>query len=82
MYDSDKASVTLLGLEPGQEMAPHASASEVLLNVVRGRGTFLVANEESPAETGSTMICAPNCSYGIRAKERMVVMAVMAPRPL
>ena len=45
-------------------------------------GTFLVANEESPAETGSTMICAPNCSYGIRAKERMVVMAVMAPRPL
>ena len=82
VYDSDKASVTVLGLEPGQELKSQVSPSEVLLYVIQGRGIFLVANDESPASAGSTVICAPNCPHGIRAEERMIVMLLTAPRPL
>ena len=81
LYDSDKAAVTVLGLEPGQSLTSQVSPSEVLLYVVQGSGRFLIANEESPAHAGSTVICAPNCPHGIRAEERMIVMLLTVPRP-
>lgn len=81
--DSDDARVVLFGLEPGQSIPAHSSSSTVLMQVVDGKGRFLVGEEERSVGPGDLAICPPNCLHAMFAgrEGRMVVVAVMAPRP-
>jgi len=81
LYDSDAMRVVLFGLLPGQEIPPHTAPSRVVLHMVEGKGAFLAGSGEQPANAGALLITEPNEPHGLKAVEKTVLLAVIAPRP-
>lgn len=81
LYDSDAMRVVVFGLLPGQEITPHTAPSRVLMHLLQGRGVFLTGKGEEPAYPGAFVVTEPNESHGLKAAERTVMLAVIAPRP-
>ena len=81
LHDSEKARVVLFCLEAGQRVEPHVSASEVFIYVVEGKGRFLLGDEAPEAKPGTLIACKGNQPHGFSAEERMVLLAIIAPRP-
>ncbi|MBI4294779.1 MAG: cupin domain-containing protein [Chloroflexi bacterium] len=81
IHDSEKARVALFCLEPGQEVPPHSASSEVVFMVVEGKGQVVVGNDQVAVEAGSLVVGPPLVPHGLKAEERLVVVAVIAPRP-
>lgn len=81
LHDSQSARVALFCLEPGQEVSPHTSSSEVIFQVVEGKGKVVIGAEEPEVEPGIVAICPPGLPHGLKAETRFVVVAVIAPRP-
>lgn len=81
VHDSAMARVALFSLEKGQELAPHTSSSEVLFQVLEGNGKVLIGSEEVSIKAGQMVFCASEVSHGLKAEDRFVVLAIIAPRP-
>lgn len=81
LHDSERCRVVLFCLEPGQEVSPHESRSEVLLYGVAGRSTVSVGDEEVDLEPDTIVVCPPLVPHGMKATERTTILAVIAPRP-
>ena len=81
LYDSEAMRVVVFGLLPGQEIPPHTAPSRVVLHIVQGRGVFLTGSGEQPAHSGAFAITEPNEPHGLKAIEKTVLLAVIAPRP-
>jgi quercetin dioxygenase-like cupin family protein len=81
LYDSDAMRVVVFGLMPGQEIPPHTAPSRVLLHIVRGKGVFLTGSGERKARTGDFVVTEPEEPHGLKAAEKTVMLAVIAPRP-
>jgi len=81
LYDSDAMRVVVFGLLPGQEIPPHTAPSRVVLHMVQGKGSFLTGSGEQPAHAGAFVITEPNEPHGLKAAEKTVLLAVIAPRP-
>jgi len=81
LYDSDAMRVVVFGLLPGQEIPPHTAPSRVVLHMVRGKGAFLTGSGEQPACAGAFVVTEPDEPHGLKADEKTVLLAVIAPRP-
>lgn len=81
VHDSAKARVALFSLEKGQELLPHTSSSEVLFQVLEGQGKVVIGTEEISVKSGQMVFCPSEAPHGLKADERFVVLAVIAPRP-
>jgi quercetin dioxygenase-like cupin family protein len=81
LYDSDAMRVVVFGLMPGQEIPPHTAPSRVLLHIVRGKGAFITGSGERLARTGDFVVTEPEEPHGLKAAEKTVMLAVIAPRP-
>lgn len=82
LHVSPPVRLMLFALEPGQAVPRHATPSEVLMIVHRGRGSFEVGDQRFGAETGAMIPVGPGVSHGFRAgAERLVVLAVITPNP-
>ena len=82
LHDSPDARVVVFRIEPGQEVTPHTSTSTVLLSVVAGRGMVSGASGEQAVIPGDLVAYDVGELHGMRAAgERLVIAAVIAPRP-
>ena len=81
LYDSEKMRVVLFCLLPGQVIAPHTSTSEVMMYLVEGEGTFTVGEEKQKLTPGSFLVCKSNEPHGFEATQKMMMLAIIAPRP-
>jgi quercetin dioxygenase-like cupin family protein len=81
LYDSEGLRIVVFGLVAGQEIPPHATPSRVVLHVVQGKGAFLTGSGERPAHAGAFVVTEPNEPHGLKATEKTVLLAVIAPRP-
>lgn len=81
LHDSPQSRLVVFGLEAGQEIEAHVSASEVHMHVVEGLGDVLVGETRHPASRGDLFTCAPHVPHGFRATTRMIVLATITPRP-
>jgi quercetin dioxygenase-like cupin family protein len=59
----------------------HDSPEMVLMHVLQGKGVFLTGKGEEPAFPGAFAVTEPNEPHGMKAAERTVMLAVIAPRP-
>jgi len=81
LYDSDAMRVVVFGLLAGQEIPPHTAPSRVVLHIVQGNGAFITGHGEQPAHAGAFVITEPEEPHGLKASEKTVMLAVIAPRP-
>jgi len=81
VHDSERLRLVLFCLKSGQELPPHTSTSEVVMQVLRGRGKFVLGEEEIPSSEGSLAACPPGVAHGLKAEEDFVVLATISPRP-
>ena len=82
VHDSPDARVVLFRIEPGQEVAVHTSTSTVLLTIVSGSGSVSGADGERAVKAGDIVAYDAQEPHGMRAgAERLVIAAVIAPRP-
>jgi quercetin dioxygenase-like cupin family protein len=81
LHDSEAVRVVLFCLDKGQEIPLHVSTSEVLMQVFRGQGRLIAGEDEIKAKPGTMVVCARKEPHGIKAAERMTVLATIAPRP-
>lgn len=74
--------VIVFGLEPHHEVTPHTSSSTVVMYVVEGSGHIRVGEQERPVSSGDVAFCPPQVVHAFTAgPNRLVIMAVVAPRP-
>jgi len=52
-----------------------------VLHIVQGKGAFLTGSGEMAAHAGTFVITEPNEPHGLKAAEKTVLLAVIAPRP-
>ncbi|MCL5885125.1 MAG: cupin domain-containing protein [Deltaproteobacteria bacterium] len=81
LYDSDAMRIVVFGLLPGQEIPPHTAPSRVVLYMVQGKGALITGNGERPAHPGAFAVTEPDEPHGLKADEKTVLLAVIAPRP-
>ena len=81
LYDSEKVRAVLFCLDAGQEVAPHTVVPKVTMLVISGSGAFTVGDQTHEVEPGSFVVCESNEAHGMKAKEKMTVLATIAPRP-
>ena len=81
LYDSDAMRVVVFGLLAGQEIPPHTAPSRVVLHVVKGSGAFITGSGERPAQPNAFVVTEPNEPHGLKAAEKTVLLAIIAPRP-
>ncbi len=81
LHDSEHLRMALLCLEPGQEIASHVAPSMVMMQILEGEGEFTVGDQNKKGSAGTIFPCAPDVPHGIRALTRLIVLAVVAPRP-
>jgi quercetin dioxygenase-like cupin family protein len=81
IFDSEAARVVLFCLNAGQEVPVHVSTSEVIMLVVKGKGSLIAGDQEVEAGPGTMVACAREEPHGMRAEEKMLILATIAPRP-
>lgn len=82
IHDCEHARLVVFRLAPGQSVAPHHSASTVLLQVLEGRGVISGSNGDRRCVQNDVLIFDPNEPHGMRAEdEELVLLATIAPRP-
>lgn len=81
--ENDDSRIVVFGFEPGQAVSLHTSSSTVLMHVVEGSGTLQVGSEVRSVSVGDLAVCQPDVPHALAASpgERMVVLAIIAPRP-
>lgn len=81
VHDSEKARVALFCLEPGQKVEAHTSPSEVVFYAIEGKGKVVVGEAKPQVQGGTIVVCPPQAPHGLEAESRLIVLAVIAPRP-
>ena len=81
IHNSENMRVVRFCLKAGQEIEPHTAEPEVLMLTLKGKGVFTVGEKKFDVSAGSMAVCRSKEPHGIKAKEDMVVMAVIAPSP-
>ncbi|HAC80324.1 MAG TPA: cupin domain-containing protein [Deltaproteobacteria bacterium] len=84
LFESERLLVGLNSFEPGQEHALHAhTGMDKVYQVVAGEGEFLLEGEEVPMSAGIVLVAPEGVPHGIRntGKERLIVLAILAPGP-
>ncbi|MBI2858179.1 MAG: hypothetical protein HYX90_03795, partial [Chloroflexi bacterium] len=56
LHDSENSRVVLFCLEPGQELSPHQSTSEVVFYCVEGKPEIILSNERVPLPGQSIVV--------------------------
>ena len=84
LFESPRLMLGLNCFEPGQEHALHAHPGlDKVYQVLSGEGVFVLADREIPMRAGTLLVAPMGVPHGIRntARERMVVLAILAPAP-
>jgi quercetin dioxygenase-like cupin family protein len=86
LHDAPDARLVVFRIAAGQAVAPHRSASSVLLTVLEGEG--VLSGEESgvsverPCAAGDVVAYAPDELHGMRAGDgELLLLATITPRP-
>lgn len=81
LFRSSHVRFVLFALEPGQTLLPHSAQSDVLMLVHQGSGTFMLGDRTMAGKAGDLIVAPFGQPHGFTAKERLVVLAVIAPDP-
>jgi quercetin dioxygenase-like cupin family protein len=82
LLDSPDVRLVVFRIEPGQSVAPHHSASTVLLTVLEGEGFLLGAEGDRHCRAGDVIAYAPGETHAMRATDQTFkLLATIAPRP-
>lgn len=77
LVDSDKLTVVVAGLEPGQQIPPHPEAMAVY-HFLAGEGVMTINDEAFAVSAGATVIAPPGSARGLRAGSRLIFLAAKA----
>ena len=81
LHDSAHMRVVLFCLDSGQSIPAHTSPSTVTFYTLSGKGEVLVGKESVHTEAGHLTVAPPDEPHGLTARQRMTVIAPIAPRP-
>ncbi len=70
--------MTLWGLEPGQEIHPHAHGGDHVWIVQEGTGWFLDDEGSHPVRPGAVVFAPAGEPHGMRAETRLAFVSVSA----
>jgi quercetin dioxygenase-like cupin family protein len=82
LHDQDGGRIVVFRIAPGQRVAEHTSASNVLLTVVSGTGYVTGAEGEQKINPGELAAFAPREPHGMRAdRDELILAAHITPAP-
>lgn len=81
LFRSGNVLFMLFALEPGQTLPTHSAPSDVLMLVHQGAGTFKLGEKTIEGKAGDLIVAPFGQPHGFIAKERLVVLAIIAPDP-
>ena len=81
LADSGHARVMLVCLKAGQSLKDHRSASQVIVQFIKGRGLFFADGVPAQAAPGSLILLEANRFHRLEAVEDCVALVIMAPHP-
>ena len=84
IFESTRLLVGLNAFEPGQSHDLHTHVGmDKMYHVLNGEGTFLLDGQELPMRSGDLLIAPGGVPHGVKntGKQRLLVLAVLAPAP-
>lgn len=77
LLNDDRASVTLFGFAPGQELSEHTSSYPAILHFLQGEADLTLGDDHLDARAGTWAYMPPRLPHSIRAKTPVVMLLSM-----
>jgi len=84
VFESAKYFCDLYCLKPGQDQRVHSHAeSDKIYFVLRGKGLFHIAGEQTELVEGEAVIARPGQEHGVKnsSADDLILLVFMTPRP-
>ena len=81
VIDNDAARVVLFAFDTGQQLTEHTAAPAVVVQLLRGRLRFEVADERCELHPGDVVYLAPGEPHALEALEPSLLSLVMIHAP-
>ncbi len=84
IFKSEHILVGLNAFEPGQAHQLHThKGMDKVYHVLKGKGLFLLDDQEIEMEAGLMLVAPDGVPHGIRnhSRDRLIVLAILAPTP-
>ena len=78
---NEHSPVLLIGLEAGQKLKDHSTASQVHVQVLSGSCVIVEAGRGLAAGQGDLVVIPPSSSHRIEAVSRSLMLVTLAPHP-
>ncbi len=81
LSDIEAARVVLFGFKAGQQLPEHVTASQILVQALRGRITFTTAASSIELQAGMLVQVEANVPHRVVAQTDAVMLVTMTPSP-
>jgi quercetin dioxygenase-like cupin family protein len=77
LFQSPSMKIVLFCFEPGQALSEHTAPFEAAIQVLEGKGTVRLGEEDYEAAPGALYIMPAGLNHAVKAKERFVFLLTM-----
>ena len=77
LLDRQEGTITLFALSKGQNISEHSAPHYALVQVLEGKGIFVIDDEEKEVAVGRSLIMPPHIPHAVKATEDFKMLLVM-----
>ena len=77
LMKNDAGTVTLFAFDTDQGLSEHTAPFDALVQVIDGRGEFIIAEESYHVDAGQLLLMPANVPHAVRANKRFKMMLTM-----
>jgi quercetin dioxygenase-like cupin family protein len=77
LIDEDEGTITLFAFDKGQTLSEHSAPFHAFVQVIDGKGTFIIDKEPVEAQEGQWVLMPADIPHAVEANERFKMVLVM-----
>ncbi len=77
IIDKKVGTITLFAFDKGQQLSPHSTPYDALLQVIEGRGLVIIDKKEFPLKAPAAIIMPADIPHAVRAPQRFKMTLTM-----
>lgn len=81
LSDTGAARVVLFTFKVGQELREHTTSSQIIVQALRGRITFMAEGKKAQLQAGMVLQLEANVPHSVIARTNAIMLLTMTPSP-
>lgn len=77
LIDKKAGTITVFSFDKGQQLSPHTTPFDALVQIVEGKGTVIIDKKEHPLKAPAAIIMPAGISHAVKAPQRFKMVLTM-----